>query len=63
MLDLLKALFQVIPLITKLLDLWREKDAEKSKQKKEALNVALEGLDKRDPSMVTRGIDAFKRVR
>lgn len=59
----LTLIIQLFSLAGKLFDLWHEKDAEKSTQKKEALNVALEGLDKRDPSAITRGIDAFNRVR
>ena len=61
--DFFKALWLVLPLIGKLFNLWTERDAEKSMAKKEALNVAIDGLDKRDPSRVTAGIDAFNRVR
>ena len=39
---------------------WREKNSEKKKQKREALNVVLEGLEKDDPSLVTIG---FSRMR
>lgn len=61
--DWITALKFAISLFSKIMNLWLEKNAEKSQAKKEALNVALEGLDKRDPSLVNLGLSRFKRLR
>lgn len=61
--DWLTALKFALSLFMKLANLWMEKNEEKSKAKKEALNVALEGLDKRDPSLINLGLSRFKRLR
>jgi len=53
----------IIGLILRVLGAWVEVNSERKKQKQEALNVVKEGIVKRDPSAITAGFDAYRRVR
>ena len=52
----------ILQFLVKVIDIWREKDAEKKKLKQEALNVIKEGIATRDASKLTMGFDRMRRI-
>ena len=52
----------ILRLISMALSIWREKNKHKKKMKKDALKEVTDGIKKKDPSLITAGLDRLNRL-